>query len=312
MTLSEFEIIQHVFKQQKIHRREVIVGIDDDAAVVEIPPGVELAISVDTLIPDVHFPGNLKPSDIGYRSLAVNLSDLAAMGAEPAWATLALTLPESNEAWLRAFASGFFALADEFDVQLIGGDTTRGPLSITVQVHGFLLKDQRLTRSGAQPGDVIGLTGNLGDAAGGLALWGSTDKRFALLKQRLARPNPRIDAGKKLLGLASSAIDISDGLLADLGHILESSQVGASIKLADLPLSLALCDAVGLDQAQDYALTGGDDYELCFTLPADKTSVLRELFDFQVIGVIEQQQGLRCQLPDGSSYVAQRSGYQHF
>ena len=312
MTLSEFDIIQQVFKQQKINRQDVIIGIDDDAAVLEIPPGLELAISVDTLIPDVHFPGNMKPSDIGYRSLAVNLSDLAAMGAVPAWATLALTLPESNEAWLRAFASGFFTLADEFDVQLIGGDTTRGPLSITVQVHGFLLKDKRLTRSGARPGDVIGLTGNLGDAAGGLALWESTDKNHALLKQHLARPKPRIDAGKTLLELASSAIDISDGLLADLGHILESSHVGASIMVADLPLSLALCDAVGLDQARDFALTGGDDYELCFTLPADKISVLREIIDFHLIGVIEQQQGLRCQLPDGSSYVAQQSGYQHF
>ncbi len=315
MALSEFEIIQQVFQQQKVDRQDVQLGIGDDAAVVEVPEGYGLAVSMDTLIAGVHFPEDMKPKDIGYRALAVNLSDLAAMGAEPVWATLALTLPESNEAWLKAFASGFFGLAHQYNVQLIGGDTTRGQLSITVQAHGLLPKGKCLSRSGAEPGDQIYVTGTLGDAAAGLEFWKKSDHSFSWLKQRLARPEPRVVAGIELRNYATSAIDISDGLTADLGHILNYSNVGASISFEALPLSLALCGVVELEKAREYALVGGDDYELCFTVPMkDQQQIERQFSDrITLIGVVEANPGLRCLAKNGSEVdYKDLSGYQHF
>ena len=315
MPLSEFEIIRQIFQQQKVDRNDVLLGIGDDAAVTKVPEGHELALAMDTLIGGVHFPENMKPADIGYRSLAVNLSDLAAMGAEPAWVTLALTIPESNESWLRAFASGLMSLAAQYNLQLIGGDMTRGALSITVQVHGFLPTKQILVRSGAHPGDSIYITGTLGDAAAGLASWQQTDKSFAWLKQRFTRPVPRIEAGFALRGIATSVIDVSDGLIADLGHILESSNVGAKLKMANLPLSLAICEKFDLEQAREMALSGGDDYELCFTAPSNKQEQISKLVkvcQFVEIGVIEAEPGLRCLLPDGAQYDSVGSGFQHF
>ena len=316
MALSEFEIIQQVFQQQKTDRPDVHLGMGDDAAVVEVPEGYELAVSMDTLIEGVHFPTDMKPKDIGYRALAVNLSDLAAMGAEPTWVTLALTLPESNETWLKAFASGFFGLADQYNLQLIGGDTTQGKLSITVQVHGFLPKGKRLSRSGAQPGDQIFVTGTLGDAAAGLKFWRETDQSYSWLKQRLARPTPRIEAGIELRSIASSAIDISDGLVADLGHILKTSNVGARINMESLPFSLALCGVIEPENARELALTGGDDYELCFTVPANKGDQIKKLAlsdQISLIGEIETASGLRCLSRDGSEVDLEGlTGYQHF
>ena len=316
MALSEFEIIQQIFQQQKVDRQDVRIGIGDDAAIVDVPEGYELAVSMDTLIEGVHFPENMKPKDIGYRSLAVNLSDLAAMGAEPAWLTLALTIPESNETWLSAFASGLFGLAEQHNVQLIGGDTTRGQLSITVQVHGLLPKGKGLSRSGAQVGDQIYITGTLGDAAAGLEVWDKTDKSYTWLKQRLARPAPQIEAGITLRQIASSAVDISDGLVSDLGHILTASDVGASINLEALPLSLALCEVVELKNARELALIGGDDYELCFTVPAKKVKKVESLelaSQISLIGEIEAEPGLRCLARDGSEFEVKGStGYQHF
>ncbi len=314
MPLSEFEIIHQIFQQQKVERSDVVIGIGDDAAVIDVPAGFELAVSTDTLIANVHFPEDMKPKDIGYRALAVNLSDLAAMGAEPAWMTLALTLPEANNVWLKAFSSGLFRLAEQYDVQLIGGDTTRGALSITLQLHGFLPKGRRLTRSGAQVGDGIYVTGTLGDAAAGLKCWMRNEQSSVWLKQRLARPTPRVETGIALRDLATSAIDISDGLLADLGHILDASHVGARLNLANLPLSLAICETVELEQARELALTGGDDYELCFTVPEDKEDeVIRlgDLCQITMIGRVEAEPGLRCML-GAVEYTLSDQGYQHF
>lgn len=316
MALSEFEIIQQVFQQQKVDRQDVHLGIGDDAAVIEVPEGYELVVSMDTMIEGVHFPVNMKPKDIGYRALAVNLSDLAAMGAEPAWVTLALTIPESNEAWLKAFSSGFFGLADQFNMQLIGGDTTRGKLSITVQVHGLLPKGKYLSRAGAQSGDQIYVSGTLGDAAAGLRFWKELDQSFSWLKQRLARPTPRIETGMKLRNFATSAIDISDGLVADLGHILTASGVGASFDLEALPLSLALCGVMEIENARDLALSGGDDYELCFTVPVSEIKQIDDLAtstQVSLIGEIKAEPGLRCILRDGSEVdIKKLTGYQHF
>ncbi len=315
MALSEFEIIQQVFQQQKVQRADVILGIGDDGAVTKVPENHGLVLVMDTLIENVHFPDNMRPKDIGYRSLAVNLSDLAAMGAEPAWVTLALSLPDSNESWIKAFASGFFSLAEQYNIQLIGGDLTRGPLTITVQAHGFVPQGQKLVRSGAQVGDLICVTGTLGDAAAGLTSWSETDKSFEYLRQRLARPTPRIEVGLMLRSLASSAIDISDGLLADLNHILNASHVGASLRVEHLPLSLALCEKYDQLESRDMALSGGDDYELCFTIAPENRHLLDQLSEYtQVaeIGVIEAERGLRCLLSNGSHYVPVESGYQHF
>ena len=315
MALSEFEIIQQVFQQQRTQRSDVLIGIGDDGAVTKVPDNHGLALVMDTMIAGVHFPENMKPKDIGYRSLAVNLSDLAAMGAEPSWATMALTLPNSNESWIRAFASGFLSLAEQYKVQLIGGDMTRGPLSITVQAHGFIPQGQKILRSGAKVGDLIYVTGTLGDAAAGLLAWQESDLSFSYLKQRLARPTARIETGIALRDLANSAIDISDGLLADLGHILNASQVGASLKVDQLPLSLAVCEIYGREEACELALTGGDDYELCFTISPENKHRLEPIFEhtqLAEIGVIEAEPGLRCQLADGSYFVPTKGGYQHF
>ena len=295
MALSEFEIIKQVFQQQKVDRQDVHLGIGDDAALVEVPDGYELVVATDTLIADVHFPQDMQARDIGYRSLAVNLSDLAAMGAEPAWVTMALTIPESNEVWLNAFASGLFSLAEQHRVQLIGGDLSRGKLSITIQALGILPKGKQLTRSGARVGDLIYVTGTLGDAAAGLNCWQKKDQISSWLRKQLSRPKPKIAAGIALRNLASSTIDISDGLVADLGHILSASQVGARLFLEDLPLSLALCEVFELEQARDMALSGGDDYELCFTVAVENQDrveeALREICQIAQVGEIETDQG---------------------
>jgi thiamine-monophosphate kinase len=295
------------------------VGIGDDGAVVRVPPGVELVLTSDTLVAGVHFSEDIPPEDLGYRALAVNLSDLAAMGARPAWATMALTLPQAEEAWLAAFAQGFFELAQRFSVALIGGDLTRGPLSITVQMHGFVPEGRALRRSGAQAGHYIYVTGTLGDAALALTprLAELTDTYRPYLLGRLYRPSPRISEGMILRAIASSAIDISDGLVADLGHILETSHVGAVLEVDRLPLSTALQKIKDKKYGWELALTGGDDYELCFTLPPEHQAVLEsKRSDFactvSCIGRIEVERGLRCIEHDGTPYIPQGAGYRHF
>lgn len=319
--MHEFAIIKHYFAEQAKHRSDVVCGIGDDAAIVKLPPDKELAITTDTLVAGVHFPETTLPYDIGYKALAVNLSDLAAMGASPAWVTLALTLPEANQAWLRAFCDGFFTLANRFQIQLIGGDLTRGPLSITVTAMGSLPANQALLRSTAKPTDLIYVSGCLGDA--GLALkflqqdikLNAEAQHFVL--ERLHRPEPRIALGTALLSLASAAIDISDGFAADLTHILDESGVGACVNIDKLPLSQALTQAVPPAEAIALALSAGDDYELCFTIPQAKRKTAEKVLSsfpcaYTCVGEITQQRGLRLCHQDGSAYHDTIMGYQHF
>ncbi len=319
MPLGEFELIHRYFDRHREHREDVVVGIGDDGAIVRVPLGMDLVLAMDTLVAGIHFSQDFPPEDIGYRALAVNLSDLAAMGANPAWATLALTLPAVEEDWLAAFTRGFFELAERSSVALVGGDTTRGPLSITVQVHGFIPKGKALKRKGARPGDRIYVTGTLGDAAFALTPsideLGEEDRRYLL--GRLHRPSPRVQEGMVLRDLASSAIDLSDGLIADLGHILEASGVGARIEVERLPLSGALQRGADKQHSWQLALTGGDDYELCFTVSLKQQVLLESRlseFDCKVswIGRIEAEKGLRCVRENGVQFIPQGAGYRHF
>jgi thiamine-monophosphate kinase len=321
MPLSEFELIRRFFSAAAARRPDVVLGIGDDAALVQVPEGMELAITVDTLVEGVHFLKETDPESLGHKAMAVNLSDLAALGAEPAWATLALTLPTADPHWLDQFSRGLLGLAQRFGVQLVGGDTTRGPLAITIQALGLVPRDQALRRAGARPGDLVYVTGTLGDA--GLALLAlqeelrlpQRDKAYAL--DQLNRPEPRIEEAIALRGLANAAIDISDGLAADLGHILEASGVGATLQVERLPLSpvvRSVLDAVG---GWALPLTAGDDYELCFTVPAARQAEVEHRFaglktGCTWIGMIERTRGLRCLLDDGTDIAPARGGYQHF
>jgi thiamine-monophosphate kinase len=319
--MHEFELIKHYFAEQTSHRPDVIRGIGDDAAVVQPPAGKSLAITTDTLVSGIHFLPDAHSIDVGYKSLAVNLSDLAAMGATPAWVTLALTLPDADEPWIQGFCDGFFTLANRYEVQLIGGDMTKGPLSITVQATGFLPDNKALLRSTAKAGDLIYVTGTLGDA--GLAL-GVLQNKYQLppehkieILNRLLRPEPRIATGRAILGLANAAIDISDGLAADLGHLIAASKVGANINLSQLPLSVPLANALPVDQAYELALTAGDDYELCFTVPPNHQPALEKaLADlpcrFTCIGTITSDTGLKLHDEHNQPYQGRLNGYKHF
>ncbi|HSH30248.1 MAG TPA: thiamine-phosphate kinase [Thiohalobacter sp.] len=321
MPLSEFDLIARHFTGLTPARDDIRLGIGDDAAVVRIPPDHELVIAADTLVAGVHFPPDTDPTAIGHKALAVNLSDLAAMGAEPAWALLALTLPEADDAWLAAFAAGFGRLACESEIALIGGDTTRGPLTVTVTVHGRVPEGQALTRSGARPGDAIYISGGLGAAAAALALAGSLADPEAMqtCRARLDSPEPRLGLGQALRGLASAAIDISDGLLADLGHLCRCSRAGAEIDVDAVPRHPALARLAARDDAAwyDWPLAGGDDYELCFTVPDAAQSRLSALAEstgvaLTRIGEITPGEGLVCRLADGSVFRPGADGYQHF
>jgi len=320
VSLSEFQLI-HRFFDRTAGSEHVALGVGDDAAVVAVPADHELVVAIDTLVAGVHFPIDTCAADIGYKALAVNLSDLAAMGADPAWATLALTLPESDAAWLEAFAGGFFELADAWDVSLIGGDTTHGPLTVTVQIAGHVPAGQALRRSGARAGDEVWVTGTLGDAALALSHWeGGARLSADALEQalrRLNRPMPRLREGLALRSVAHAAIDISDGLGADLGHILEASGVGATLQLEALPLSRSVRDQFGSGADWRLPLAGGDDYELCFTAPPDKRSKIVACFEALAtpctcIGSIEALPGLRCVTPEGTRIALDSLGYDHF
>ena len=269
---SEFSLIQKYFTWDK-PPKFLDVGVGDDAAVLTPPENKQLVISVDTLVAGVHFPEETEAHAIAHKSLAVNLSDIAAMGADPAWFTLSLTLPSIDDDWISEFSGGLKELADQYNIFLIGGDTSRGPLSITIQVMGFVEKNKALLRSGAQHGDKIYVTGTLGDAAAGLKV--IQDKLFfephdaTECISQLEYPQPRNNISRLIRGFASSCIDISDGTLADLQHILDASGMGASININSLPLSSAL-KKLDPNKAQELALTGGDDYELLFTLSSLK------------------------------------------
>lgn len=313
---SEFDIIARYFQRQQSVRKDVLLGIGDDAAILQVPAGRQLVVAVDTLIAGRHFPEQTSAADIGYKALAVNLSDLAAMGAVPAWATLSLTLPSADTAWLQAFSNGFFSLAEEYGLALVGGDTTRGPLSVTVQVHGFIEPGKGLQRDGANPGDAVFVSGVPGEASCALRQILSGEVPESALLQRLNRPQARVELGQALAGLASAAIDVSDGLLADLGHLLKASDCGATLWPERLPCSTAL-RAMPDGQVLDCQLNGGDDYELCFTLPVEHMQKLEEVqLQYKVplheIGVVEARSGLRCVYADGRSETPEVHGYDHF
>ncbi len=317
--LSEFSLIKQYFSKLTAQRDDVLLGIGDDCALLNCPPEQSMAVSIDTLVEGVHFFADVCPKTLGHKSLAVGLSDLAAMGAKPAWFTLALSLPKVDEEWLNSFSTGLANLAAQHNIQLVGGDTTRGPLTISIQVHGHVNPQQALKRSGAKPGDLVYVTGSLGDA--GLALQTKlepatysdiSESDLDYLVSRLEQPTPRVEIGQKLIGLVSAAIDISDGLAADLGHILQQSGVGASIELEKLPFSEPL-KQLTISQAEKLALSSGDDYELCFTVPQQHQQQLEKLLGEQcsLIGVIEQQSGLRL-TNKGEQLLIKEGGYDHF
>jgi len=270
MSLGEFELIYRYFSA--LGRGEAVdLSVGDDCAILHLEPGERLAVSVDTMVEGVHFPEETFPEDLGFRALSVAASDLAAMGARPLAATLSLTLPEPDELWLHAFSQGFAQAVGDYALPLVGGDTTRGPLTIGVQVLGALPVDRALTRGGASPGDSVCVSGTLGDAAAAVAYlrgeWSPDVEEAEQLLQRFYRPRARLELGRSLLGRASAAIDISDGLLADAGHIADASGVGLRIDPDLLPLSVPLAAYGDRDAVLRWALAGGDDYELCFTLP---------------------------------------------
>ncbi len=319
MSLAEFDLIDRIRERSRA-REDIVLGIGDDAALLQAQPGHWLAVTADTLNSGVHFPPETLPADLGWKSLAVNLSDLAAMGAMPAWGTLAMSLPTAEAAWVDAFADGFFALADAHDWRLVGGDTTRGPLSISVTALGQVPHGKALRRDGAQPGDDVWVSGTPGEAAVALQLWqrGALDipptaesADIEHLRQRLLRPTPRVSLGIALRGLATAAVDVSDGLLADLGHIAERSGVAARIDVEAVPVSAYSRRVLGDDAARDAALRGGDDYELCFTAsPVHRGSMasLAERLDLPLtrIGCVGRGSGVQA---DGTSGPR---GYQHF
>ena len=324
MASSEFDIIRRYFTNQQPSRADVSLGIGDDAALLQPPAGQTLVVSTDTLVSGVHFPLDTKPEAIGHKALAVNLSDMAAMGAEPAWFTLAITLPDSGESWLTSFSQGLFTIAREHNVQLVGGDTTRSPahsqLSITLQIMGLVPEGKALTRSGAVAGDGIYVTGALGDAGAGLQVKQGQLHPPApaakLLLEKLELPTPQIAVGLALRGLANAAIDISDGLSADLGHVLTASNVGADISINKLPLSDAF-QSLKLKDGWKLAVSAGDDYELCFTVPElHEGELLKKLnalgYAYSKIGTISEQKGLRWFDESGEESILSLSGYDHF
>ncbi|WP_243351132.1 thiamine-phosphate kinase [Stenotrophomonas acidaminiphila] len=321
MSLDEFALIERIARRTRA-RADIVLGIGDDAALLQPAPGQQLAVTADTLNAGVHFPAESAPADIGWKALAANLSDLAAMGAVPAWCTLSLSLPQAEGDWLDAFADGLFALADASGIAVVGGDTTRGPLSISITAIGQVPAAQALRRDGARVGDDIWVSGHPGEAAGALRLWqqGRLDVRGVVadaaherLRQRLQRPMPRVSLGLALRTCAHAAADVSDGLLADLGHIASRSGVAAVLQADAVPLSAALRTALGDAAALDCALRGGDDYELCFTAAPERRQAVQALaadlaLPLARIGVIAEGRGVHCEGDAGAG----RSGYRHF
>lgn len=325
MSLDEFGLIERI-RRRTAARADIVLGIGDDAALLQPAAGQQLVVTTDTLNSGVHFPAETPAADIGWKALAVNLSDLAAMGAQPAWCSLSLSLPEASAQWVDQFAEGFFQLADIHGIALIGGDTTRGPLSISITAMGQIVPGQALRRDGAQPGDDIWVSGVPGEAGLALALWqqnGLDVSRIAgdaakeHLRQRLARPTPRVELGRALRGVATAAVDVSDGLLADLGHICARSGVAADVLENALPASPAAAQ-LGLSAAFNAArASAGDDYELCFTAPQAQRQALHETMasvavPLTRIGYIRAGTGVRVINQEGGVLVASTQGYNHF
>jgi thiamine-monophosphate kinase len=321
--VNEFELIRRFFAVQPVSRREVALGIGDDAALLEPPSGMQAVLTTDLLVAGVDFLPGADPVSVGHKALAVNLSDLAAMGAEPAWYLVALVLPRVDESWLAGFCEGLYGLARRYHVALVGGDLSRGAETvIAIQAGGWVPRGEALTRRGAQPGDRLFVTGELGGA--GLALRHQRGEchlsvaEAATVADRLERPMPRVLAGQRLRLVATSAIDLSDGLLSDLGHVLAASGVGARVFLERLPLPVVYRERFD-ELGWDLALAHGDDYELLFTVPQanlERLEALREALDCPIteIGEITAEEGLALIDRDGRLYTPRRAqrGYDHF
>ncbi|MBC2691086.1 MULTISPECIES: thiamine-phosphate kinase [Pseudomonas] len=317
--MGEFELIRNYFAAAPCAQAGdgVALGIGDDCALLAVPAGEQLAISTDTLVTGVHFADPCDPFLLGQRSLAVAVSDLAAMGATPVAFTLALTLPAVTADWLDAYARGLNQMAQGCGVRLVGGDTTRGPLSLTMTVFGRVPAGQALTRSGAQVGDLLCVGGDLGNAAGALPLvLGQRTAPAAIAEPLLAHywsPQPQLALGQALRGKASAALDISDGLLADCGHIAKASAVGLLVEHQKLPLSAALLAFLGENAARVAAVSGGDDYVLAFTLPpAHLPALLAEGWPIHVVGRVVAGQGVTLLDANGQDITPNIRGYQHF
>lgn len=314
----EFDLIRRIAAHTH-PRNDVALGIGDDAALLRMPPDRELVACCDTLNVGVHFPQDATAADIGWKALAVNLSDLAAMGATPMWALLSLTLPEPDAAFVDGVVEGFAQLAREAGVELVGGDTTRGPLALGVTALGVVEPGHALRRDGARVGDAVFVSGTLGDAAAGLRLWcdGRRDAGARELFARLHRPTPRLALGARLAPFATAAIDVSDGLLADLGHVAQRSGVGMELDLAALPTSAALNEHFDETTRRTMQLTGGDDYELAFTVPRDRIDGLQSIADelglpLTRIGDVVDASGIRVRGTDGRWLEPGMSGWNHF
>ncbi|HBI21113.1 MAG TPA: thiamine-phosphate kinase [Legionella sp.] len=317
--MDEFSLIERFFKSIASDRPDVILGVGDDAAILNVPKDHQLLVSCDTLVADVHFCTDWDAYDIAYKAVMVNISDIAAMAGRPSWITLGLTLPTLDEAWLQRFSDGLRAALLPYPVALIGGDTTRGPMSMTLTVHGFVPVGRAVRRSGARPGDIIYVTGELGAAALAvdfLTREGCDAQDWPLLLDKLQHPTPRVDWVDYLQTHATACIDISDGLSADLHHICTASLVGARLTVDQIPVH-PLVKKYKQGHALDFALSGGDDYELCFTIPpAREATLLRELasagLQGYAIGTIEATTGLRLKRPDTECVPLSPRGYAHF
>lgn len=317
--MDEFELIRRFFSKDN-NDASVLIGVGDDGAIISPSPGHDLVMSADTLIENVHFPNCLPAEDIGYRCVAVNVSDIAAMGARARWMTLALTLPDVDEKWLQQFSDGLYHAAQKYDVSLIGGDTTSAQqISLTISITGEVLPDQAITRSQARRDDLIFVTGNLGDAAAGLDLLvnsAASSKTEEFLIQRFSRPSARSEIGQALCGIATAAIDISDGLYADTKKLLMASELGGHLYIDRLPISMELKKIYNQEQRLKFALSGGDDYELLFTAPAMKLNEIRKIahiynIPITEIGEVRNQSELNCSLND-KLINYDDSGYLHF
>ena len=330
---QEDRIIETLFARHAADGKTVLLGPGDDAAIVRCPPGEELSITTDTLNEGVHFPCGTPAGSIGHRSLAVSLSDLAAMAARPLWAVVSLSVPSADETWLKEFADGLFRVAERFGCRVVGGDFVRGPLNVTVAAHGAAQKGRALRRSGASSGDGIWVSGFLGDAAAGLEILEHSlgtkasspstragtpsfpgGKEAAALIHRFCYPEPRVPLGRALAGIASSCMDLSDGLMIDLPRLLRRNQLQAKVRAEDLPISQAVRDYVDQDDSCRLALTGGDDYELCFTVPPSSEHRLESLGEEPAltrIGELHHGEGLQV-TRGGRAWEPSSSGFRHF
>ena len=328
---TEDRLIEAVFARHSADGEGVLIGPGDDAAVVRCPVGEELLITTDTLNEGVHFPVGASAHSIGHRALAVSLSDLAAMAARPLWAVVTLSVPSANEKWLKEFADGLYELANRFGVRVVGGDFARGPLNVTVTAHGAARSANTLRRSGANAGDGIWISGFLGDAAAGLKVLKNSWERghpalaegdtpslrtpeAEALIQRFCYPQPRVELGRKLAGIASACMDLSDGLLLDLPRLLRKSEVAARVRAEQVPISKELQAFAGPHEAQELAMTGGDDYELCFTVPPEDERLLAPLsteLPLSRIGELHAGEGLEV-TNHGAIWHPSHSGFAHF